>query len=67
VERFLAASPDADTLLSDTDFGYALLDAMAQANIDYRNMSLDEMKSMLVAFCRRQRIAALSNGLASVA
>lgn len=47
--------------LCEMEFGYSLLDALTQANIDYRSVSLETMKELLVDYQRtRQRIATLT-------
>lgn len=52
------ACADSPSHLCEMEFGYSLLDALTQANIDYRSVSLETMKELLVEYQRtRQRMS----------
>jgi hypothetical protein len=49
--------------LMETDAGQAVYDALIQANVDLRTVSLELVKDMLNAECRHRRRMGLSCGV----
>ena len=46
--------------LLDSDVGYEVLDAIAQANVDLKTVSLDELNQMVVQFSTHRRRGAIA-------
>lgn len=45
-----------EILLCDSAYGYQLLDTLAQANVDLRDITLEQAKSLLVETIREDRL-----------
>ncbi len=53
--------------LLETDAGQAVYDALIQANVDLRSVSIELVKDMLNAECRHRKMLGLSCSMATLA
>jgi len=59
----MEATNHCETLFCNSAYGYQLLDTLAQANIDLRQITLEQAKHLLVETIRQDRVR--SNWLVS--
>lgn len=53
--------------LMESDAGQAVYDALIQANVDLRTVSIELVKDMLTAECRHRRLLGMTCSMAAMA